>query len=406
MSLKILHTADWHIGKKLYDYSLVEDHKLFFNDLIAIITENKIDYLLISGDVFDLSHPSHESLELYYLFITQLIPTGCRLIITGGNHDSPGVLNAPKDILNLLHVKVVGCATENPGDELIPLLNGKNEIVAVTAAVPYLRDRDIRVFSESVSTDQRIEAIRNGIQKHYQKLSDLCASEFPGIPAIAMGHLYAQNSALSDSEREIQIGNLAGINEKTFPDNFQYVALGHIHKPQKVGETSRIRYSGSPFALSFSEKNYRHQVILLEVNNGEITQKEIFLPKHRSLMMLEGTLEEIHEILSNFKNDYDLTALLEIRITEKNYDPLILRSRDLLSEELKKKNAQIIQYRVNFQNENAAEPGPSKEEENISDLHPAVLWESLINDYPAEKQQELRAAFLEIIESSNEEQES
>ncbi|HRE98648.1 MAG TPA: exonuclease subunit SbcD, partial [Flavobacteriales bacterium] len=123
MSLRILHTADWHLGKRLHGADLSKDHLLFIEDLLSIIREREITHLLIAGDVFDHANPSNEALELYYSFIRKLLDTGCALIVTGGNHDSPGVLNAPQSLLKQLRVSVIGCATENPEDEIIELKN-------------------------------------------------------------------------------------------------------------------------------------------------------------------------------------------------------------------------------------------------------------------------------------------
>eukprot|EP01136_Pigoraptor_vietnamica_P038977 Opistho-1_new@109018 len=162
--MKILHTADWHLGKKLHKYDLHEDQQLFLEWLIAFIQERKIDVLLISGDIFDLANPPAEARMLYYWFLRQMILQKCKIIITGGNHDSVSMLNAPKDILSMLDVIVVGGAMPNIEDEIIDLKE------LIVCAVPYLRDADLRQAVEGETATGRIEAVRNGIKNHYDQL--------------------------------------------------------------------------------------------------------------------------------------------------------------------------------------------------------------------------------------------
>ena len=106
MAVRIIHTSDFHIGKRLYDYDLSADHSLFFHWLIQVVIEKKVDYLLLAGDIFDQSNPSQESLRLYYAFLAELAKTGCRAIITAGNHDSPALIDAPENILNALKPEI------------------------------------------------------------------------------------------------------------------------------------------------------------------------------------------------------------------------------------------------------------------------------------------------------------
>ena len=157
--MRILHTADWHFGKKLHKHDLSEDHQLFLNWLIVLIKEQKIDLLLISGDIFDSANPSIEARTMYYWFLRQLIEIKCKVVITGGNHDSASMLNAPKEILNLLDITVIGGATKEIEDEIISF----NEVII--CAVPYLHDADLRKAIEGETGANRIENVRLGIKK-------------------------------------------------------------------------------------------------------------------------------------------------------------------------------------------------------------------------------------------------
>ncbi|HSP13096.1 MAG TPA: exonuclease subunit SbcD, partial [Salegentibacter sp.] len=210
--MKILHTADWHIGKKLHKHELSEDFELFIAWLCGFIKNESVDVLLISGDVFDLANPSSEARKQYYRALMRLRKLDCKLIITGGNHDSPAMLDAPQEILRELEMHVVGGLPENLEDLIIPVKTKNAETELVIAAVPYLRDADLRSAVEGQTYEDRLEAIRMGIQQCFSQASELCERKYPGIPAIAMGHLFAAGAETSESEREIQIGNLAAFN--------------------------------------------------------------------------------------------------------------------------------------------------------------------------------------------------
>ncbi|MFN3380431.1 MAG: exonuclease subunit SbcD [Runella zeae] len=239
--MKILHTADWHLGKQLHKYSLEEDQRLFLEWLSDTIQQRSIDLLLISGDIFDTANPSNLALTQYYGFLKKLIGTDCQVIVTGGNHDSPGVLNAPRELLKFLNIKVVGSALENLGDELLHIHTPKGEVVV--AAVPYLREADLRKSVSGEGYEDRLSALRQGIRGHYEKLIDLKTSQFKNLPSIAMGHLYVNGASVSESERDIHvIGGEAAFSAEFFPEGFDYVALGHIHRPQRMGPSEMIRY--------------------------------------------------------------------------------------------------------------------------------------------------------------------
>jgi hypothetical protein len=161
MSIKILHTADWHIGKQLLKIDFARDMDLFFDWLITCIQENDIDLLLMSGDLFDQANPSQAAMTQYYGFLKRLLPLKCKVIVTGGNHDSPHVINAPKELLEILEIKVVGGIPEKIADLFVEVTVGNEKVVV--AAVPFLRDKDIRNAVPGESYTDKIELIKDGI---------------------------------------------------------------------------------------------------------------------------------------------------------------------------------------------------------------------------------------------------
>jgi exonuclease SbcD len=318
--MKILHTADWHLGHRLHEQSQLEEQTLFLSWIEKYIIENTIDVLLISGDIFDTGSPSNQILEMYYSFLVKLNATICKsIIITGGNHDSAGTLNAPRHILDALSIKVVGKATEHIEDEVFEIdINNEKVIIG---AVPYLRDGDIRRAVAGESFDELTDKYKTALINHYKESAEQCKLiNTKDSPVIAMGHLFATGGSISDSEQNIYVGTLGHIGAEDFPTYFDYVALGHLHRTQVIGGNDKVRYSGSPHILSFSEINYDKKVIVLTIEANKISKiKNVLIPRFREFYKLVGTLTECIDafptVISNF---YELTPWVEIVLKEDN----------------------------------------------------------------------------------------
>jgi len=316
--MKILHTADWHLGHRLHEQSQQEEQILFLNWIENYIIDQSIDTLLISGDVFDSGSPSNQSLQLYYNFLVKLKATSCQhIVITGGNHDSPGTLNAPKELLGALSIYVVGKATDNIKDEIFELKHNNEKVII--GAVPFLRDGDIRRAVAGETFDELTDKYKNALTNHYNELADYCESiNTDKTPVIAMGHLFAVGGSVSDSEQNIYVGSLGHIKAKDFSPIFDYIALGHLHRPQKVDNQDKIRYSGSPHILSFSEINYDKNIIILTIENNKISKIENEkIPRFREFYRLIGTVEDcIMDFDKIVSNPYELTPWVEIILDE------------------------------------------------------------------------------------------
>ncbi len=408
--MKILHTADWHIGKVLHKQELREELVLFFDWLIDTIEKESIDVLLVSGDVFDLANPAVKDRELYYQFLSRLLKYDIQVIITGGNHDAVGLLNAPQKILQHLNISIIGGATEHIEDELIPIKDSKSNITLIVAAVPFLRDRDLRNKNTDDQYKNRIEAIREGIKSHYAQLSDLCESKYPKTPAIAMGHLYASGSITSESERDIHIGNAAAVDSAIFSETYNYVALGHIHQPQVVGKNPFIRYSGSPIALSFSERKDTKSIVIINVENGKITDPHIVtIPKNRELRKIKGTEQEVIEILKTYEPDYPLTSFVELDVVEENFNPLILsRVDDLVTQYDDNKSFKILKSRVTFKEGGKDTSDLFAEGTHIDDITPMDVFNKMLEQRNVELENKamLQDAFRELLEETLESEEA
>ncbi|WP_299061315.1 exonuclease SbcCD subunit D C-terminal domain-containing protein [uncultured Polaribacter sp.] len=396
--MKILHTADWHLGHRLHEQSQKEEQALFLNWIERYIIQQKIDVLLISGDIFDTGSPSNQSLEMYYSFLVKLNATTCKsIIITGGNHDSPGTLNAPKHILDALSIKVVGKAAENIEDEVFEIdINNEKVIVA---AVPYLRDGDIRRAVAGESFDELTEKYKTALINHYKTSAKQCKHiNTTNAPVIAMGHLFATGGSVSDSEQNIYVGSLGHIGAEDFPTYFDYVALGHLHRPQIIGGNDKIRYSGSPNILSFSEVNYDKKILVLNIENNTInTIEEVIIPNFRAFYRLKGTMSACMMKFNTIAtNNYNLTPWVEIVLDEEN----TINTNDL------KRAAENYPFeilKISLKNQRKVK-GIEELLENtasIKELQPTEVFKLKCEEmgFDLEKSPEIWDAFNEILQS-------
>lgn len=275
--MRILHTADWHLGARLVERDRLAEHERFFDWLIETLRTEKIEALLVSGDVFDAANPPQDAVALYFDFLKRLADLKTvHAIITGGNHDSASHLNAPRELLRRFDIHVFGHAGEN---NIVPLSG------AVIAAVPFLRERDLRQAAEGETISVVHEQVRAAIRAHYAAQLARCRELAEGRAIIAMGHLTLLGATSSDSERDIHVGNLGAVGADLF-SGFDYTALGHLHRPQKVAGIETVRYSGSPIPLSFSEAADAKSVVILEASDNRtgVNVQMCEIPAHRQLI--------------------------------------------------------------------------------------------------------------------------
>ncbi len=316
--MKILHTSDWHIGRALYGRKRYEEFELFLDWLLGCIRDQGIEALLIAGDVFDNGTPGNRALELYYRFLCRCAGAGCgHVVVTAGNHDSPSLLNAPREALRYLNVHVVGCMAESAEDELVTLHEAHGEPGLIVCAVPYLRDRDIRRAEAGETFDDKERKLVEGIRDHYRIMGDAAAARRDvlgrNIPIAAMGHLFAAGGQVVDGDgvRELYVGNLGQVGGDVFPDCFDYLALGHLHTAQKVAGSDRRRYSGSPIPMSFGEAGGRKVVLAVDLDETGVSVEEIAVPCFQKLDTVRGDWDRIVEGITAMKKE-DASVWLEV----------------------------------------------------------------------------------------------
>ena len=276
--MKVIHTSDWHIGQTLYQYSRDEEHKYFFNQLKNIVLEEKPDALIVSGDIFHASTPSVMSQRLYYHALVELsrLYDDLQIIVTAGNHDSPSRLEAPRELWEAFNVTVIGNLdfykevkedglTYDASKIQIPVRRN-DDIVGWILAVPFINAGNYPSLKEDDCYSKRVFSFYNNLKDNL-KLNEQYTENHS---VISMGHFMI--SGVDSASQNKLTGGLESVvsTEMSAISGIDYWAMGHVHHPQNVGEN--IRYSGSPFAMTFNEI-YPHSVTVVEIENHNVDIK-------------------------------------------------------------------------------------------------------------------------------------
>lgn len=406
--MNILHTSDWHLGKMLEKQKRYEEFSLFLDWLLEIIVHHEIDILLISGDIFDTTTPNNQSQKLYYNFLSRLSQTPCHhTVIIGGNHDSPTFINAPKSLLESFQVHVVGVKGETEAEEVITLFHeGVPE--AIVCAVPYLRDRDIRSVEAGESVDEKNMKMVEGLKAHYEEVCSLAEEKrsylmqqgYPSVPILGMGHLFVAGGITveGDGVRELSVGGLNQLGTDMFPPAFDYLALGHLHVPQKVGGKEHIRYSGSPIPMGFGEAKQQKIVIKVSFDGLKSTLEELPVPRFQDLVRISGSLEEITQAIERLKKEQS-KAYLEIESTGLEGSVSLREHIDTLLDDsfmtlIALKNKRVRDLAL----------ASMKEPESLEELSTREVFTRCLqlNEIPLDQQKQFLASFDEIVQTLHE----
>lgn len=405
--MKILHTSDWHIGRTLYGRKRYEEFEAFLTWLAETIQQNEIDALLVAGDVFDTSAPSNRAQELYYRFLCRVAASCCRhVVVVAGNHDSPSFLNAPKELLKALDVHVVGSRTASPEDEVLVLRNAQDVPELIVCAVPYLRDRDIRVAEAGESVEDKERKLIEGIRTHYAAVAALAEQKREelgaNIPIVGTGHLFTAGGQTVDGDgvRELYVGSLAHVTAGIFPACFNYLALGHLHVPQKVNGSETIRYSGSPLPMGFGEAKQQKSVCLVALDPIE---------GHSTAASVQLIDVPVFQKLERVKGDWDGIAsrILELTATdtpgwlEVIYDgtEVIGDLRERLEAVISGTQMEILRIKNNRIIDRVL--GQIHEDETLDDLNVHDVFERClaVHEVPEDQRPELLRAYQETVSS-------
>lgn len=407
--MRILHTSDWHLGQHFIGHSRAVEHRAFFQWLISQVNTLNIDAIIVAGDIFDTATPPSYARELYNRFVVDLQQTNCTLIILGGNHDSVATLEESRQLLACLNTRVVpGVMVADPMEQVFPLTDQHGEVAAILCAIPYIRPRDVITSKADQSIKDKQQSLQQGIAGHYaslyQQALSLQDSVSHPVPIIATGHLTTVGATTSESVREIYIGTLDAFPASAFPPA-DYIALGHIHKSQRVANSEHIRYSGSPIPLSFDEINQDKVVLLADFNDGKLSQvEEIVVPRSQPMAIVKGDLntieQQIHDLADNHQDKAPLW--LDILVSTQDYLTDLQRRIQSMTQDLP---VEVLLLRRDKQQQSDSLTSDTKEtlaEINVEDVFERRLDQE---EWPGEtdqaRRQRLRHCFAEAVSRSH-----
>lgn len=405
MSLRIIHTSDWHLGQTLHNFDRTAEHADFLAWLLDTLVLEKADALLIAGDVFDNANPSAASQYQLYRFLSdaRLRIPHLNIVLVAGNHDSPGRLEASDPLLAWFDAVVVGQVSRLPDGRVdvsrlvVPLKDRAGDVQAWCLAIPFLRPADVpRVVTEG-------DAYAAGVASLYQQAFEhACSVRQAGQALIAMGHCHMTGGRVSaESERPVVIGGAEALSANLFDPTLAYVALGHLHLAQQVGNQAHIRYSGSPLPLSFAEAGYPHQVLRVDFAGEALAAVDVLrVPRAVELLHIPprpeplGTVEMALTQLNLPATDESRWPYLIVRVLLDAPEPG-LRTRIEAALEGKPVRLAKIETRMACSNPEATSPALSLDDLNL--LEPADIFHQLYQQkYASDVPEPLQTAFAEL----------
>jgi exonuclease SbcD len=426
--MRLLHTADWHLGHTLREHTREAEHVHFLDWLVAVIVERKVDALLIAGDVFDSANPPAAAWRMWFRFLGECKRRrpSLQVVVIAGNHDSAARLEAPRDVLAPLEVRIVGSVARDANGRLateglvIPLHDAEGAVAAVCAAIPFLRSSDVQALvpSEPVPAangdyvlprpvadavaDPLIEGMR---ALHGEVFAAARAVRAPGQALVAMAHGYLVGGALSElSERKVFGGNQHALPIDLFPEDCAYVALGHLHRPQALGGRENVRYSGSPVPLSMPEREHAHHVVFADLEGDRLAKTwSLRVPRLVPLVRIpeRGELEPEAALLAvqalpprDLSQPDELRPLLEVAVKLPQPSPGI---GERIARVVAEKNARLVRVEVVLAGEAAAVP--ARGTELLSWTPEQVFVRRYHKDHQGDVPPPLLAAFRELLDS-------
>lgn len=406
LPVRLIHTSDWHIGHQLYGRKRFEEFALFFDWLAGYIEQQSVDGLLVAGDVFDTSTPGNRALGLYYDFLSRLSKSTCHHIaIIGGNHDSPTLLDGPREILKGFDIHVIGSPDPTGREEVLPFAGNEGQTELIVCAVPFLRDRDIRSAAAGETLEEKGRKLQLGIREHYLRVIETAEKlrrEAGGdIPLVAMGHLFTAGGRTveGDGVRELYIGNLSHFSADQFPGGIDYLALGHLHMAQRVGDNQNMWYSGSPLVMGFGELGQQKYILDLLFEGGSVQVNKVAVPSFQELNMLEGDLEELRGMLT------DMVAAGSKAWVEVRYkgESLVGDLREQLFDMVKDSEVELLRIR----NDRAVEAVLDREgpQDTLDDLEVEEVFDRCLTAGEVVEEQRgwLREHFTEVVRELHQE---
>lgn len=403
MSLRVLHTSDWHLGQHFMGKTRQAEHQAFCAWLLEQVRVHQVDVLLIAGDVFDTGAPPSYAREQYYRLVVALRDAGCVLVVLGGNHDSPAMLGESRSLLAQLGAQVVPGVGVDLAEQVLLLNDRAGQPGAILCAIPFIRPRDVMASQAGQSAQAKQQSLQQAIAEHYRALHELALSKREelgqALPIIATGHLTTVGASASESVREIYVGSLEAFPTSAFPPA-DYIALGHIHRPQKVGGLEHIRYCGSPIALSFDEARQQKEVLLLEF--GAVALQSITplpVPVFQPMASLRGSLKELTDAIAEVakQGTPERPVWLEVQVSTDDYLSDLQSCINALCDGHPVEVLRIRRERGNASASLASEARETLDELSVEDVFARRLQQEVLDEEDAQRLQGLYRQVLEAL---------
>ncbi|MFV9684439.1 exonuclease subunit SbcD [Pseudomonas sp. NY15367] len=403
MSLRILHTSDWHLGQHFMGKTRQAEHQAFCAWLLQQVRTHEVDVLLIAGDVFDTGSPPSYAREQYYRLIVDLRDAGCALVVLGGNHDSPAMLGESRSLLAQLGTQVVPGVGLDPAEQVLVLRDRTGQPGAILCAIPFIRPREVMASQAGQSAQDKQLSLQQAIAEHYRTLYELALGRREALgsalPIIATGHLTTVGASASESVREIYVGSLEAFPTSAFPPA-DYIALGHIHRPQKVGGLEHIRYSGSPIALSFDEARQQKEVLLLDFGAAALQSiTPLPVPVFQPIASLRGSLKELADAIADLatQGTPERPVWLEVQVSTDDYLSDLQSRINAHCEGLPVEVLRIRRERGNAAASLASEARETLDELSVEDVFARRLQQETLDQGDTQRLQALYRQVLEAL---------
>ncbi len=365
--VKFMHTADWHLGKKLFRYERIYEQRKFLSWLQESILEHKIDALLVSGDIFDTPTPTHEALSLYFDFLNQVTQNShCQIFIIAGNHDSGHFLEAPKELLRKQQIHVVGKIQDNL-KEHHQVFSIAGEEVLITM-LPYFRQYEI--FKHTASTSMQVDEMSSFFKNFFAMTQD---KEYQlAQTKILMAHHLFGHYESAGSEQVVSLSGLDSFSRDLYQDFYDYVALGHIHKTQTLHHHPYVIYPGSPIPMRFGESAQKYVSIIKTQKEAALSQEFLPIPVFSPVVQLRTTrkklFDEIERAIEKAAQS-KMSTLLEIIVEIEEPESGLI---DLIKERLKESNIELLSFMALTKSELKSE---QKDRSEVMGLDPHELFD-------------------------------
>ncbi|WP_306606550.1 exonuclease subunit SbcD [Azonexus sp.] len=404
--MRILHTSDWHLGQHFMGKSRQAEHQALIGWLLEQVATQDVDAVIIAGDIFDTGTPPSYARELYNQLVVRLNQAGVALLLLGGNHDSVATLSESRELLAHLGTTVIAATHEDPATQVIVLPQRNGEPGCIVCAIPFVRPRDVLQSQAGQSAEDKQQSLQQAIQQHYVAVDAAARAKMAvlamKLPIIATGHLTTVGASSSESVREIYVGALEAFPTSAFPPA-DYIALGHIHRPQKVGGLEHIRYCGSPIPLGFDEARQQKEMLLVDLDSDGLQAVTVLpVPRFQGMVAISGNLETLAGAIgaAAAEGTRECPAWLEVTVADDDYLADLPARIEALTE-----GWPVEVLRIRRQRGNAATSLQAEANETLDELSPHDVFarrlqqEALGDDMQAALNERYRAVVAALTDS-------